>query len=263
MLVNSTAANGYGYIDSDSFPRLLDLRGKTISFKSWAYPSTANDAFLTVAYEDEDGTETTANSITACPANVFTLLEKEGVAVPDDITKIGFRCRVKTSGKNAYFDSARVTGMDLKDYLLPETLQDGEVKQVYIQTDGNSDDICDDLHPRSWDRVFGYSTYNDGTYEWIRLPSFYSKNRQIGLIGTSPLSTVTNFTDTTQIDGKEVDLLTAYAAFKLFMKEEGVPSSEDTGRYTKNQRKYLDEYNRLKPSLRMIQPRGTMKLPKI
>lgn len=262
MKVEAGAADQYAYINSDTFPRLLDLRGKTITFKAWAFPSTANDAFLTIQTTGADGVADTAlNSTTACPASIWTLLELEDQAIPDDIETIEFRFRVSTSGQNAYFDSARVTGADLREYMLLSDFADGEVSQVYIQTTGTSDDICDDLHPRDWDRVFGYSTYSDGTYLWLRLPCTYSKNRQIRIIGTAPLSTVSTFAGTTEIDGRQVDLLVAYAAYCLFRNEEGVPSSEDTGRYTKNQRKWLDEYYRLKPALRMVRPRSTMNIP--
>uniref|UniRef100_A0A6M3LGS1 Uncharacterized protein n=1 Tax=viral metagenome TaxID=1070528 RepID=A0A6M3LGS1_9ZZZZ len=259
MKVTASAADGYAYINSNTFPRLLDLRGKTIKFQGWAYPSTANDAFLTIAYEDEDGTETLTNSTTTCPASVFTLLATAELTVPTDITKIGFRFRVHTNGQNAYFDAARVTGTTLQEYVLLSDFADGGVDQVYVQTSGVSTDPCDDLHPYGWERVFGYTTYNDGTYQWLRLPYLYSNKRQIRVIGTAPLSTLTTFSGTTEVDGRYIDLLVAYAAYCLYRNEEGVPSSKDTQRYTNNQAKWLREYYRLLPN-RMPQPRPTMNI---
>ncbi|MCW4048229.1 MAG: hypothetical protein NWE89_00700 [Candidatus Bathyarchaeota archaeon] len=262
MLVETGADDQYAYIDSDTFPRLLDLRGRTITFKCWARPTDDDEAFLTIAYEDEDGTETTTNSTTSCPKDVFTLLEIEGLAIPSDITKIEFRFRAHTNGQDAYFDSARVTGKLLQEYLLLSDFADGTVLQVYIQTESAQDAPCDDLHPARWARVYNWYTYSDGTYKWLRFPETYQDNRQIRVIGIAPLSTVTDFTDTVEIDGAKVDLLIAYAAYCLLRNEEDIPSAEDTGRYASRAQRYLMEYYRLLPSLRMLRPSGSLILPR-
>ncbi len=47
-LVTASAADGYMYISSNNYPRLLDLMGKTVSFYCWALPSKDDDAFLTI-----------------------------------------------------------------------------------------------------------------------------------------------------------------------------------------------------------------------
>ena len=262
MKVTTSATNQYAYINSDNFPRLLDLKGQTIDMAVWAYPSTTDDAFMDVVYT-EDGSSTTVSTTTSCTASLFTLLTRDRITIPSGIEKIEFRFRVSTSGQNAYFDSSRVNGESLRDYLLLSDFADGNVAQVYIQSTGYSDVISDDLYPRYWDRVFGYDTYSDGTYLWLKLPYMYSGKRQIRVIGTSPLSTLSSFTGTTEIDGREIDLLLAYAAYCLFRNEEGVPSSEDTGRFRSRAQKWLREYQRLLPSLRMIPPSGTMKLARI
>ena len=190
-------------------------------------------------------------------------MELEDQALNDDIVEVQFRFRVHTSGKYVYFDSARATGKSLYEYLLPSDFTNGEVSQVYVQTCGNADDICDDLHPDGWERDFSYSTHSDGTYRWLRLPCTYGNNRQIRVIGITPLSTLTDYTDTTEISGSEVDLLVTYAAYCLFRNEEGIPSSDDESRYKSNAYKWLQEYYRLKPALRKIKPRSTMHLPRI
>lgn len=261
MKVAAGAADQYAYIDSDTFPRLLDLKGTDIDIAVWAKASSTDDAFMDVITTIAGATTTVSNTA-GCTADVFCLLERENIAISSTITKIEFRFRVHKNEEDAYFDSARVNGRNLREYMLLSDFADGEVAQVYIQTAGYSDDICDDLHPRDWERVYGYTTYNDGTYQWLILPAIYSGKRQIRVVGTAPLSAATAYTDTVEIDGREVDLFVNYAAYCLFRNEEGVPSSKDTGRYTSRAYKYLREYERLKPALRMTKPGGTMILPR-
>ena len=261
MKVEAGAADQYAYIDSDTFPRLLDLKGTDIDMAVWAKASSTDDAFMDVV-STIAGATSTVSSTTSCTEDVFCLLQREAIEISSGITKIEFRFRVKTSGQDAYFDSARVNGRQLREYMLLSDFADGEVDQVYVQTTGFSDDICDDLHPRDWERVYGCDTYSDGTYQWLILPAMYSGKRQIRVIGTAPLSAATAYTDTVEIDGGELDLFVNYAAYCLFRNEEGVPSSEDTGRYTSRAYKYLREYERLKPSHRMVKQGGTMILPR-
>ena len=261
MKVAAGGADCYAYIDSDTFPRLLDLKGTDIDMAVWAKASSTDDAFIDVV-STIAGATSTVSSTTGCTEDVFNLLQRESIAISSGITKIEFRFRVHTQSEDAYFDSARVNGRLLREYMLLSDFADGEVDQVYVQTTGYSDDICDDLHPRDWQRVYGCTTYNDGTYYWLRLPATYSDKRQIRVIGTAPLSAATAYTDSVEIDGGELDLFINYAAYCLFRNEEGLPSSEDTGRYTSRAYKYLREYERLKPSLRKTKPSGTMILPR-
>ena len=46
-LVTTSAVDGYLGLSSDNYPRLLDYMDKTATYKAWAYPSTANDGFIT------------------------------------------------------------------------------------------------------------------------------------------------------------------------------------------------------------------------
>lgn len=262
-VTDSGSGDGYAYISSDQFPRLLDLMGKTVTFKCHAYPEdTADDATIIIYTKQADGTAQTLTSTTSNPKGEFTLLELKDQKLNDDLVEIQFRFSVATASADVYFDSARVTGINLQEYLLLSDFKDGAVDEVYIQTSGYSDDICDDLHPRDWQKVFGSTTYSDGTYMWLRLPAIYSANRQLRLIGNAPLSTVSSFSDTTEISGKQIDLLLAYAAYCLFRNKEGAPSGEDKYKYTSNQGRWLREYERLKPSHRMMRHSGTLILPR-
>ncbi len=217
--ITASGANDVLYIDSTDYPRLLNVMGKTIEFKDYAHPVDADDdAFLTIQYTESDGTSTTANSTTECDSGEFTLLEKEQ-AIPDDIKQIQFRMRVLTTLQNVYFDMPRVTGLTVREYLLPKDFQDGYLSRVQIQTSSYSDDACDDLHPTSWETVYGWRIIEEGGYKYLRLPAGYPNERQIRLIGYKMLETLSDGADTASIDGEQVNLLLAYAAGKLFQIE--------------------------------------------
>jgi len=256
------ATPDYFYITSNDYPRLLDLMGKTVDFRCWAYPvDTADDATIQIYTIKADATAQTLTSTTANPKGAWTLLEINNEVINDDIVEIQFRFRVKTTTKHAYFDNARVIGQNRYEYLLPQDFQDGDLKQVYVQTEGYSDDACDDLLPRSWERIYGFKVIDDGTDKFIRLPFLYTDNRQIRLIGIHPLETLTTDASTVSIDGETPNLLIAYAAYLLFEMERGVVSSEDVSRYDRLLSQWWGKYKMLLPHLKMASPRGTMKLP--
>lgn len=243
--VTVNAAEGYLSINSDTYGRLLDLKGQTITGKVWAEPQNANDAFLTIAYEDADASETTSSSTTTCPASVMTLLSKGSLAIPSATTKIGFRMRVHSQDAYAYFDPPRVTGSAVYEYMLPDDFQSGDVKQVWIQTTGSSDDICDDLHPEYGEEVFGWGIVDDGTYKYLRMPYLSSKKR-LRLVGYSTLEDdLSASTDTMTIDDRYIPVLLNYAAFSLYEKEKGIVSSDSRDRYTQEMTYWLNKYEML------------------
>lgn len=245
-------------------PRLMDLQGKTVSAYVWVYPEVANSATITIYTESNDGTTTqTLASETKCAAAEWTLLKLEDQAINDDLSVVQIWLSVATNTKDVIFDNVRITGKVVHEYMLPDSLQDGNISQVYVQRGSYSSYPCDDIMPTTWDRVFQSEPFvtSDGTNKFLNLQYSYGSNRQIRLIGTAPLSTLSSFSGTTEIEGNQVDLLTAYAAYCLFRNEEGVPSSEDTGRYRSRAQKWLMEYYRLLPSLRMLPPHGTLHLP--
>ncbi len=254
----ASAADGYSYITSNNYPTLLDLMGRTVTFRTWVYPEVADDAFLTIYTIKADGTTQTLNSTTTCPAAKWTLLELEDQAINDDIVEIQFRFRVHTNLKYAYFDNARAYGKTMREYLLPTDFKNGGVSQAFIQNEGYSDDPCDDLRPMSWSKVPDIKTVEDGSYKWLQLPYNYTSGRQIRLEGYAPLETLSSATDTISLDGEKVDLLIAYAAMDLFERQEGVPASQDVGRFTSNYFKWKMKYMELLPQLRMTKRSQTM-----
>ncbi len=261
MKVNASAANGYAYISSNTYPRLLDLMGQTISFKCWAYPEdTANDAYLVIYTIKADGTAQTLTSSTTNPLAKFTLLELEDQAINDDITEIQFRFKVATNGTDVYFDSARVNGIDILEYLLPSRFANGGISQVFVQASGNQDDACDDLVPQYWNELIGWEVIEDGTYSYLKLPYAYGADRQIRLIGYAPLETLTADTDTISLDGESINLLIAYAKYKLYQAIEPPVATADVRRYESGSIKAYNEYLRLLPRLRKSKPSMSMNI---
>ena len=213
-----------------------------------------------------DGTTSqTLTSTTDAPAGQWTLLELNDQKINDDIVDIDFRMIVDTNAKYVYFDAPRVTGQNQLEYLLPITYQDtaidekGGLYQVYIQTRGYSEWACDDLYVRDWERLYQYRITNDGTYNYLKLPVYYTENRQIKLIGIKPLEAVSSYAGTVSIDGQYVNKLVAYAKYKLFQQMEGTISSEDASRPESLMAKAYGEYMRL-AHLRMTPPKATMQL---
>jgi len=263
--VTASAANGYMYITSDSWPKLLDLMGKTVSLYVWASPEVANDATVKIWTKQADGTEQdTLVSTTACPAGEYTLLKLENQTLNDDLVEVQLRLGIATNAKYVYFDHARVTGHNIDEYLLPVDLRDGDTDEVFIQTTGYSDKICDDLHPRYWEKVYGYDILNDGTDKYLRLPALYTSNRLIRLKGRKPLSVVSAYTSTIETnDGGEVNLFIAYAKYKLFSMVKTPVSSEDVRRYREEIAEAYGEYRRLLAKHRMPVRSYPMHLPAI
>ena len=254
--VKATSTDGYLYLSSDNYSRLLDLMNCKVDYKSWAYPSTVNDAFLTIYTLKADSTAQTLNSTTTCPVSKFSLLELESQSINDDIVKIEFRMRAHTSGQNAYFDPPRAIASSVYDYMLPQYFQDGNVSQVWLQTSGYSGDACDDLHPE-YAEEFGWHIINDGSYKYLRLPYAPSSERKIKLVGYCPLENdLSDLTDTMTISAERASLLLSYAAYLLFTMQAGISSSDSRDRYDSEAMKWFARAELLKRKLRMQRPTG-------
>ena len=258
--VTPTATDGYLYISSDTYPRLLDIMDKTVSIRGYAYPEVANDPKLIIYTNDTAGSTQTLSTATAASAGVFTKLELEDQAINDNLEEVQIRCQVASSTKYTYFDHVRLIGADVNEYLLPTDFKDGTIDEVHIQSSGYSDEICDDLHPTQWEKVYGWEIINDGTDEFLKLPYLYPTERLIRLLGYAPLSTVSLDANTVELDGEKVNLLIAYAKYKLYTYIEPPVSTQDIRRYETGSMKAYSEYMRLKTKLAMSKGSPTMNL---
>jgi len=255
-LTGAGGAGKYVYISSDTYPRLLDLMNKTVSLYVWALPEVANDATMEIYTKQADGTAQTLTSTTACPAGEFTLLKLENQALNDDLVEVQVRFKVATASSYVYFDHARVTGLDVYEYLLPTDFADGSVSNVEIQSSGYADYPCDDILPRYWIPIHDYEIISDGTNKWLRLGRKWTSSYSIRLTGKAPLSTIswysaTHTDDTIEIDGEYLNTYLAYAKYKLFQAIESPVASQDIGRYESQSAKAYGEFMRLS-NIRMV-----------
>lgn len=265
--VTCNAADGYMYLSSDQYPRLLDLMGKTVTFKAWAYPEVADDAWIQIYTLQADGTAQTlpathAAADVTCPADYYTLLELEDQTLNDDLVQVQFRFRVHTKDKYAYFDNARGTGLNIREYILPTDFKDGNVSQVWIQTSGEADDPCDDLHIRTQEKIVPLpNIYSDGTYKYIRLPAAYGDEYKIHLMGYKPLTVPTTDAGTTEVDDPALQLLIAQAALELNKIQQGLVSTKDKGKFDAEIARWDWEVGKLTPRHRMARPSQTLRFP--
>lgn len=257
--VTASGADDAIVLDSNAFPRLLDIMDKSVSLKCWAIPEDADDAFLDIITTDSDGNDTTKSSTTSCTAGVFTLLEIEDYDVPDDIVRVRIKLRVHTDTKYAYFDPPRLTGKTNYEYLLPYDFQEGTVEEVHIQSSSYSDDACDDLHPRYGNAVIGHDIIQDGTRKYIFIP-YSSSKRRVRLIGHCPLEALSSSTDTISLDDKLVDLLITYAAFRIFERQIGTAASTEVSRYQSRANYWYGKYQGLLRTHAMPRKSQTLKI---
>lgn len=249
--VTASANNGYMSLESDTYPRLLDLSGQTVDMRCWANPEVADDATLVIVTKQADGTEQTFTSTTEAPAGEYTLLKLDQSVFNTDLVDVSVRFKVDTDTKFVYFDDARLFGRNPFEYLLPTDFDNGSVAEVWVQTTGgpggDSTDASDDIQVRHWERIFGWQIMEDGTDRWLRLPSLFSQRRRIRLIGTAPFETLVQGTPsgTISLDGRRVNLLIAYAKYRLYTIVPGIPASEDITGYDSAAAKAFFDYQRL------------------
>ncbi len=256
-----SANNGYLFINSDSYPRLLDLMNTSVTARCWAYPETADDPTIVIFTIQADGTTQTLTSETACPAGYFTLIEHKNQAINNDIVHFDIRFKTATSGDYTYWDSARLLGQDVHEYMLPENFQDGDVSEVWVQARSRATYPCDDILPKSWTQVFNSRVIDDGTYKFLYLPDSYEGERQIRLIGRKPLESLSTATNTITLDQEHIRPLIAYALYLLFERQKDGTASEDIERIEYAAQYWLGKYNMLSS----LNPKQTiyMKLPRI
>ncbi len=246
----ASGTGGYFYISSDTYPRLLDLAGHTITVKAWSYPQTANDPTIVIYTIKPDGTTTqTLTSTTTAAAGKYTQIKLEDQVINTDIEEIQIRFVTATNGQYVYWDDARIEApYTLHEYMIPPDFRLGHISQVLIQRVGstlNTDwDMCDDIRPQLWDWV-EHRTFNDNTYEYLYLPASISSNRRMRLVGERPFTIFSADTDTITLDAQRVELLVACAAYKLFNRLQTPVSSTDKTRFANEISRWNYEYTKL------------------
>jgi hypothetical protein len=239
-------------LDSDYYPNLLHLEGFTdITLSCWAYPQVANDVYLDII-TTLAGADTTESSTTLAPALTWTKIQIEDYDIPDDITRIRINLRVHSTTKQAVFVEPKLPGLDIREYLLPQDLQNGEIKQVWLQTTGYNEDITDDIDPHYAEEVFGWNIVYDGSYAYLRLPYLVASPRRIRLVGYCPLENDADATtDKITIPDRYLLVLLNYAAFSVYEKMAGIVSGDARTRYQEESMKWLGKYEIISKNIRM------------
>jgi hypothetical protein len=262
VLLTATADGGYMSTDSSQYPRLLQLMNTTVDFKVWAYPNKANDTTINIVTFQADGTTQTLSSTTTTYANKWNLIELKEQKLNDNLTYVFISFRLGTASQNCYLDNAQLFGKPIEKYLLPTSVHNGKIVALYIQNWSHSNeylDPCDVPNPESWKRIFNWQYEFDGTNDWLDIPN-QTERLKIKALTLNPLDQLTLGTDTVNINGRRVNLLLAYAKYKLYQQQRSVPSSQDVTRFDKFMAESLAEYNRLLPSCRIPQVLETVRV---
>ncbi len=241
--VTASAANGYLYISSNTFPRLLDLNNSSVTFKARALPQTANDAWLVIYTKQADGTAQTLTSATTNPAGEFTQLVLENQTLNDNLVEVELRFGVTTSGQYVVFDDWRLES-PIHEYVLPKDFRLGHLSQVYIQSSGKETYACDDLRPQTWHWV-DHKTYHDNTYEYLYLPDIHPACRRMRLVGSRPFTLFSSDSDAIVIDGERTNLIVACAAAEFYQRLRGATYIGDKDRFTEEAARWRNETQRL------------------
>lgn len=152
-------------------------------------------------------------------------------------------------------NSKMLTVLDVHEYALPTALADGDLRFIEINTVNAST-----VQMQGWSTVYGWDLLPDGTDVWIRLPYVYPANTLMRFGGMTPLSTMTNATDTTEIDENKSDLLVAYAKYKFYQKADQPLSADDRSAYQTEAARAYGQYKELLPRKRMTSQPGPMRL---
>lgn len=258
--LTASSTNQYMYIDSDTLPSLLDLQGQSVSLYCWVSTSVEDDAYIRIVTTQADGTTQTLTSTTTCDDGEEVLLELENQTLNTDLTNVSIQFLVKVSGTVAYFTAPRLIGKkDVYDYLLPELLQDGSVRQVRLQTTGYSTNPCDDIGLVDWAEMFGWKPVTidiAGTnYKALRIPYYHPHERRLELTGIAPLEdNLSADTDTMDIDDPKTEALTAWANMLVYEQRRGVVSASTTDKYNSELNYWRSRAEELKRKHRMIAP---------
>jgi hypothetical protein len=247
--VTATVANGCFYIDSGMYPRLLDLKGKTVDFYTWAISEVTDDAWIKIETYSIDGTTSQSlTSTTPCVASVPTLLKLESQTLNENLYRISISWGVTTNAKYVYFDDAYLSGMRLSEYLLPPDFISGSLRQVWLQTNGESEPAFYDLHPFNTQYtgvMLPFTITDNGVNRYLQFFNDYLSGYRLRLIGDKPLETLSAVTDTLTLDTEKLPLLIAKAR-KVFWQRAGTAvSAEDRDRFKNEANEAENEYRRL------------------
>jgi len=239
-------AGAYIKLTTANYPRLLDLSGQTVTIKVWVYCTKANDAFIQIYTKNSAGTTQTLTSTTVSLITTWTLITLEDQVLNDDLVDCEIRFGITSLSQSVYFDDARLIGLTVHEYMLPEVLNDGLVESVQVQNEEYEEDeeACDIIAPQEWVDIQGY-VINDGANKWLRIEDTLSDEYRIRLFGSAPFTALSASTDAIVIDQHRVPMLIAYAKYLYYNRYSQPVSSQDVAKFRQASIDAYAEYMRL------------------
>jgi len=254
-VTDAGAGDEYVSLHSDNYPRLLDLKGKTISAYVYAYPVTTDDdpeiEFYTAKGDSTGATTDTLTSTTETEKSYYQIVKLENQAIDDDIDTFEIRLKCVTASAVIYYQEPRLMGIDVTDYMLPELFQNANIRRVRYQVSGNADDVGLNA---DYQEIFGWDIVpqdiNGTYYNFLRLPYSLPKGRRIELNGSADLEdNLSSDTDTMNIDDPTTNVLVAQACWELFRQLRGFVTNSANSAYDDEIGYWAGEVTRLKKKL--------------
>lgn len=235
----NSAASGYVSLNSNAYPRLLNLQDKTVNAYAYALPETADEPAIVITTKDKAGSTQTLASTTTAQAGEFTQIKLENQKINPNLTDIEIRLRTAGSATYTVWDDVYLGSDRQVEYLMPDSLVLGSLDEVRIQTATRSDEAMYDPHPFITypGANVSFKTFNDGTNVYFRLLESVPAERRMRLIGKKPLETLTSTTDTLTLEADKIPALIAKARM-IFWSRLTTPISKG------DKDKAVDEYNK-------------------
>ena len=239
----------YLHCSQAQWPSLLDMAGETVWFEGWCKTSTASVARLGVSVDG--GTPTYSSYHTG--GGQYELLRVEK-AIGDTATQISFRCYVDTSDATAYWDDVRVLSGRVSTLVLPSAFERKVPTSVMVQRVGyasTNEEPCDDrgeTYPfQTWPWV-DYDDDHDNDRLLLRFTKVPAQGYRLRLRGDEYLATLSADTDTVRIEAGQLNMLYAYAAYRLYSRVAGSPEVSGNSRkeFEEKAEYKFKEYNYLR-----------------
>ena len=155
-------------------------------------------------------------------------------------------------------DKSLATNMHLFEYPIPASFNNGEIYEVAIN-------VAIANTSQEWKETyrydFGWAVINEGNT--LHLNNLHTSGFEIRLSGITPLEQVNAASDAVNVSGSQLDLLVAYAKYKLYGQYVQPAASTDTERYEREEAKAYGEYKRLLPKARMTMPARPLRMGRL
>jgi hypothetical protein len=201
-----SGAAGYSYQSNTQNPLLVDLKGKTVTFKAKVHSDTASDTRISIY----DGTTTTYSAYHSGGATVEELSVSAAIAASPSQVRFAIHRAGATS--TVYVDDARVIGPTLDKVYIGDL----GLAQNYPHTVEQAPDSSIDCEP--WETLRKYEIGSDG---WMYLHD-YSQEYRLRICGIGYLDFLASgvssetWAATVAIDSPQLLILSAAAVIYLY-----------------------------------------------